>query len=179
MAGPSYVLLYDRDCGICSALSRWIRAVDVRRRIRFESIQSGRGLLKGIPEDRMLDAWHMVAPDGQVTTGGDAVPTLVGAFPIGAGFGRLLRGSSHLMRQVHRLYEFLTRFRDRLVCRLDAPPPSAGSSPWRGAGAALGSRGSPPPLPGNRGIPALPGSAPPSRGNGTPPFPAFPRPVAP
>src|SRR5207245_8862070 len=66
MAGPSYRLLYGRDCGICSAPSRWIRAVDVRRRIRFESIQSGRGLLKGIPADRMLDAWHMVAPDGQV-----------------------------------------------------------------------------------------------------------------
>jgi len=129
MAGPSYVLLYDRDCGICSSLSRWIRAVDIRGRIRFESIQTGRGLLKEIPEDRMLDAWHMVAPNGQVTTGGDAVPTLVGAFPIGAGFGRLLRGSSHLMRQVHRFYAFLTRFRDRLVCRLDAAPPSARSSP--------------------------------------------------
>src|SRR3989442_7713962 len=77
----------------------------------------------------MLDAWHMVAPNGLVTTGGDAVPTLVGAFPIGAGFGRLLRGSSGLMRQVHRLYAFLTRFRDRLVFRLDAVPPSAGLFP--------------------------------------------------
>ncbi len=76
----------------------------------------------------MLDAWHIVTPDGRVTTGGDAVPTLVGAFPIGAGLGRLLAGSSGLMRQVHRLYAFLTRFRDRLVCRLDAAPPSAGSS---------------------------------------------------
>src|SRR2546422_4564858 len=141
MAGPSYVLLYDRDCGICSALSRWIRAVDVRRRIRFESIQSGRGLLKGIPEDRMLDAWHMVAPNGQVTTGGDAVPTLVGAFPIGAGFGRLLRGSSGLMRAVHRFYAFLTRFRDRLVCRLDAAPPAARSPPRRGTAAPSGSSG--------------------------------------
>src|SRR5256886_11512758 len=148
MAGPSYVLLYDRDCGICSALSRWIRAVDIRRRIRFESIQAGRGLLKGIPEDRMLDAWHMVAPNGQVTTGGDAVPTLVGAFPIGAGLGRLLAGSSGLMRQVHRLYEFLTRVRDRLGCRLDAAPPAAGSAPRRGARAALGAGRGPPPPPG-------------------------------
>src|SRR5947209_19443100 len=108
MAGPSYVLLYDGDCGICSALSRWIRAVDIRRRIRFESIQAGRGLLKGIPEDRMLDAWHMVAPNGQVTTGGDAVPTLVGPFPIRAGFRRLRRGSSGPWARVHRLYACLT-----------------------------------------------------------------------
>ena len=129
MTGPSYVLLYDRDCGICSAVSRWIHVVDIRGRIRLQSIQSGRAFLSGVPEERMFDAWHMVTLDGQVTTGGDAVPTLVGAFPIGAGFGRLLRGSSVLMRQIHRLYAFLTRFRDRLVCRLDAAPPSAGSSP--------------------------------------------------
>src|SRR2546428_5434819 len=153
MAGPSYVLLYDRDCGICSALSRWIRAVDIRRRIRFESIQSAHGLLKGIPEDRMLDAWHMVAPNGQVTTGGDAVPTLVGAFPIGAGLGHLLRGSSGLMRQVHRLYAFLTRFRDRLVCRLDAAPPSAGSAPRPEARRASRFSRVPRPPPGTLGTP--------------------------
>src|SRR2546422_7813402 len=136
MSGP-YVLLYDRDCGICSALSRWIHRADVRGRIRFESIQSGRALLTGLPDERMLDAWHIITPDGHVTTGGDAVPTLVGAFPIGAGLGRLLAGSSGLMRQVHRLYAFLTRFRDRLVFRPDAAPPSAGSSPRRGGGASL------------------------------------------
>src|SRR3989442_6478406 len=174
MAGPSYVLLYDRDCGICSSLSRWMRAVDIRGRIRFESIQTGRGLLKEIPEDRMLDAWHMVAPNGQVTTGGDAVPTLVGAFPIGAGFGRLLRGSSHLMRQVHRFYAFLTRFRDRLACRLDAAPPSAGSSPGRETGASSRcSRNRPRPR-GTRGTPGRAGAPPRSRESQTPPFPACP-----
>src|SRR2546428_8299400 len=128
MSGP-YVLLYDRDCGICSALSRWIHRVDVRGRIRFESIQSGRALLTGIPDERMLDAWHIVTPDGHVTTGGDAVPTLVGAFPIGAGLGRLLAGSSGLMRQVHRRYAFLTRFPHRRALRPGPAPPPPGVCP--------------------------------------------------
>src|SRR6059036_3028307 len=97
MPAPTF-LPTTRDCGICSALSRWIHRVDLRRRIRFESIQSGRALLTGIPEERMLDAWHIVTPDGRVTTGGEAVPTLVGAFPIGAGLEHLLRESSVLMR---------------------------------------------------------------------------------
>src|SRR2546428_5324572 len=96
----------------------------------------------------MLDAWHIVTPDGQVTTGGDAVPTLVGAFPIGAGLGRLLAGSSGLMRQVHRVYEVLTRVRDRLVCRLDAAPPSVGSGPRPGARGGFGVRRPPQPSPG-------------------------------
>src|SRR3989442_3086314 len=155
MSGP-YVLLYDRDCGICSALSRWIHRVDVRGRIRFESIQSGRALLTGIPDERMLDAWHIVTPDGHVTTGGDAVPTLVSAFPIGAGLGRLLAGSSGLMRQVHRLYAFLTRFRDRLVCRPGAAPPSAGSAPRPRTRTAFGCRRWPPPLRRAPGTPAAP-----------------------
>src|SRR2546428_6649167 len=109
----------------------------------------------------MLDAWHIVTPDGQVTTGGDAVPTLVGAFPIGAGLGRLLAGSSGLMRQVHRLYAFLTRFRDRLVCRPDAAPPSAGSPPRRGTRASLGFVRGPPLFPGSPGAPAPPPNPPP------------------
>src|SRR2546428_711365 len=163
MSGP-YVLLYDRDCGICSALSRWIHRVDVRGRIRFESIQSGRALLTGIPDERMLDAWHIVTPDGHVTTGGDAVPTLVGAFPIGAGLGRLLAGSSGLMRQGHRLYAFLTRVRDRLLCRLDAAPPSAGSFPRPRDRAALGVRRRPQSSPGTRGTPGPRRNASPLRG---------------
>src|SRR2546428_8487343 len=128
MSGP-YVLLYDRDCGICSALSRWIHRVDVRGRIRFESIQSGRALLTGIPDERMLDAWHIVTPDGHVTTGGDAVPTLVGAFPIGAGLGRLLAGSSGLMRQGHRPYAFLPRVPDPAACPPALAPPAPRAAP--------------------------------------------------
>ncbi|TLZ74201.1 MAG: DUF393 domain-containing protein, partial [Methanobacteriota archaeon] len=115
------------DCGICSAVSRWIRAIDWRGRIRLASIQSSRSILVGIPEDRMLDALHVVSPDGRITTGGDAVPTLIGAFPIGAGVERILRGSAALMGVVHRFYGFLTRFRDRLVCRLEPAGTSAGS----------------------------------------------------
>ncbi len=129
MAGSGYVLLYDRDCGICDAMSRGIRVADLRRRIRVVTIQSSRGLLGGIPDEHVLDAFHMVAPDGRVTTGGDAVPTLIEAIPMGAGLARALRGSAPLMTAVHRLYGFLTRFRDRLVCRRDGSATSAGSSP--------------------------------------------------
>lgn len=117
-----YVLLFDRDCGICSALSRWIAAVDVRRRIRFQTIQSAGELLREIPQERVLDGFHMVSPAGRVTTGGDAVPTLIEAFPIGAGFARILRGSATLRSGVRAGYGFLTRFRDRLLCRLDSAP---------------------------------------------------------
>src|SRR2546427_11902536 len=99
----------------------------------------------------MLDALHVVSPDGHVTTGGDAVPTLIGAFPIGAGVERVLRGSTALMGVVHRFYGFVTRFRDRLVCHLEPSGTSAGSGPWPGGGGASGCFWIPRPGPGNRG----------------------------
>ena len=126
MATPEYILLFDRDCGICSAFGRWVHAADLRRRIDLRTIQSGRDLLRGVPEDRIFDAFHMITPSGGLATGGDAVPVLIEALPMGAGFGRILRGSGALMSAVHSFYQFLTRFRDRLVCRVDARATSAG-----------------------------------------------------
>src|SRR2546428_9091360 len=82
MKNPPYILLYDRDCGICSAVSRWIRTLDWRGRIRLQSIQSSRNILVGIPEDRMLDSLHVVSPDRHVTTRGHALPRLIAAFPV-------------------------------------------------------------------------------------------------
>src|SRR5438309_11530292 len=100
METGEYILLFDRDCGICSALSRWIGAADLRHRIRIRTIQSSRELLRGIPDERMLDAFHIVAPSCQLTTGGDAVPTLIDAWPVGAGVGRILRSSRGLIPRV-------------------------------------------------------------------------------
>ena len=120
-----YVMLFDRDCGICSAVGRWIHALDVRRHIRLEPIQAGNELLAEIPEERRLDVFYVVTPAGHVSMGGDAVPTLIEAFPIGAGFAHVLRGSASLMSVVRAAYAFLTRFRDRLVCRLDLSSTSA------------------------------------------------------
>jgi predicted DCC family thiol-disulfide oxidoreductase YuxK len=118
MTPREYVLLFDRDCGICNAFGRWVHAVDLRRRIRLRTIQSSRDLVKGIPDDRVLDAFHVVSPNGRVTTGGDAVPTLIEALPMGAGLGSLLSDSPTLMSRVHAAYRFLTRFRERLVCHV-------------------------------------------------------------
>ncbi len=129
MDDRSYVLLFDRDCGICSASARWIHVLDLRFRIRVRAIQGSRDLLMKIPEDRLLDAVHVVGPDGRVSSGGEALPTLIEALPMGLGFGRLLRGSAPLMTVVHRSYGFISRFRDRLVCRLGPAATSAGSVP--------------------------------------------------
>src|SRR5256886_5287202 len=77
MVTSEYILLFDRDCGICSALSTWLGPAGFKHRIRLRTIQSSRDLLHGIPDDRIFDAFHIVTPGGQLATGGDAVPILL------------------------------------------------------------------------------------------------------
>src|SRR5438876_9488416 len=110
METGEYILLFDRDCGICSALSRWIGAADLRHRIRVRTIQSSRELLRGIRDERMLDAFHIVALSGQLTSGVVAVQTLIEALPMGAGLGRILRSFRGLMARGSVFFGFRTRF---------------------------------------------------------------------
>ena len=129
MSAREYVLLFDGECGLCGAFGRWVHAADLRRRIRIRSAQSSRDLLPGVPDDQVLAVFHMIDPGGRITSAGDAVPTLIEAFPMGVGFARVLRGSEALMRRVRGSYGFLVQFRDRLVCRVAPRATSAGSSP--------------------------------------------------
>jgi len=122
MTAGGYVLLYDADCGLCSALGRLVRALDVRRRIRTKPILASRDLLRAVPVEEHLAAFHVISPDGRISSGGDAVPELVGAFPVLAGMGRLLRESAVLMALTRRAYGVAARLRDALTCRVRASP---------------------------------------------------------
>src|SRR5438093_12695619 len=135
MATPEYILLFDRDCGICSAFGRWVHAADLRRRIELRTIQSGRDLLRGVPEDRIFDAFHMITPSGGLATGGDAVPVLIEALPMGAGFGRILGGSGGWLSAVTSFFHFFRRSGAGLVGAVAAGPRSAVLPGCRGTGA--------------------------------------------
>ena len=124
MAGTHY-LLYDAECRICTRVARWTVAVAPRGRLRIQPTEASRYLLAGLPEDVVRSAYHVVSPDGRVTTGGDAVPALLEVMPMGAGFGRLLRGSQSLMERIRTLYGFAATFRGALTCRVDGSSDSA------------------------------------------------------
>ncbi len=127
-AGRVTFLLYDRDCRICTACARLLRFVDLHRGIRIQPIQDSRDLLRGVPEDALLDAARAVSPDGRVTTGAEAVPTLAGALLGVPGIEGRLRTSRSAMRCLSRLYGLLVGLRDQLTCGVAAPS-SEGRSP--------------------------------------------------
>lgn len=115
--GP-YLVLYDGDCRVCTASARFLAFIDIHRKIRARPIQESGEFLREIPEDARLDAAHAIAPDGHVTTGADAMPTLVGALlgtPAAEGW---LRSSPSVMRMLAQFYALLVRFRGQLTCGL-------------------------------------------------------------
>ncbi|MGQ0797501.1 MAG: DCC1-like thiol-disulfide oxidoreductase family protein [Methanobacteriota archaeon] len=123
MARAEYRLLYDGTCRICTHVARWVSWLDVRGPVRVQPIQGSRDLVRGIPDAILASAYHIVDPDGRVTSGGDAVPVLLEALPLGRGLGGLVAGSPSLMRFARSAYAIAVRFRGALTCA--APAASA------------------------------------------------------
>lgn len=127
-AGAAYTLLFDSECRVCSAFARMARRLDVRRRLQVRPIQESNALLAAVPPAVWYDAAHMVAPDGRVTSGSDAMPSLVAAIVAGPRFERRLRGSRACMAALGRVYGIMVATRTALTCAVAAPA-GAGRSP--------------------------------------------------
>ena len=127
-AGRTYALLYDGDCRICTSSARWAKTLDFRDRIRIRPIQGSRDLLHGIREDEILDAMHVVSPDGCVTTGGDSLPLLLEALVAGPPFAEIVRSSRGTMHALRRAYDVIARLRGHLVCRFPATADGSAST---------------------------------------------------
>lgn len=75
----------------------------------------------------MFEAAHAVTPDGHVTTGADAMPTLLAALLGTREAESWIRSSPSTMRTLSRLYPMLVRFRSQLTCGVSAPSSAARS----------------------------------------------------
>ncbi len=122
-----YTLLFDGDCRICRAFACVVHLLDVRRAVAIGAIQASGELLRTVPPDERLSAAHMVAPDGRVTSGGDAMPAIVAALVADSGVERRIRRSRRSMAALDRLYRIMVGVRGQLTCA--AGPVSAARSP--------------------------------------------------
>ncbi len=123
----AYILLFDGDCRICRAFARAIHHLDVRRSLSVRPIQESRGLLGALPVDRHLKAAHVVAPDGRVSSGGEAMAALVAGLVAGPRFEERIRRSMACSQALGRAYAVLARLREQLSCAV--VPASAGRTP--------------------------------------------------
>lgn len=114
-----YTVLYDADCGFCKRTLRRLLDRDKGQRLRSVPIQSAEGdtLLAGIDPDRRLSSWHLVAPDGSVHSGGDALIVVLGLLPRGARLSSLL---ARFPRATQAGYAWVARNRTT-ISRLTRP----------------------------------------------------------
>jgi predicted DCC family thiol-disulfide oxidoreductase YuxK len=108
------VILYDTDCGFCRWSTERILAWDRNGRLRPVALQDPEAdeLLRGMPEERKMATWHLVTADGEVYSGGDAVPELLRLLPGGTPLASLAAAAPGL---TDRAYELVSRHRDRLA----------------------------------------------------------------
>jgi predicted DCC family thiol-disulfide oxidoreductase YuxK len=80
---PLPLVLYDGDCGFCTAsMRRWMNAG--KGRLEFSPSQSGAGTNYGFPADQPMGALHLIEEDGRIRRGAEAVfrmMMLCGSFP--------------------------------------------------------------------------------------------------
>jgi predicted DCC family thiol-disulfide oxidoreductase YuxK len=107
-----WLLLYDEDCGFCKWSLDKLLAWDRRRALQPVPIQSdrGRSLLAAIPEERHLDSFHLVGPDGEVRSAGAAAAPLAELLPGGRPLAALFRAAP---RATERAYRYVASHRDR------------------------------------------------------------------
>ena len=79
------VILYDADCGFCRWTLGKVLAWDRGGRLRPVALQDGEAteLLREVPEERRMESWHLVGPNGRVESAGDALATLFRLLPGG------------------------------------------------------------------------------------------------
>jgi predicted DCC family thiol-disulfide oxidoreductase YuxK len=80
-SGRVLTVLYDADCGVCSATARVLRRIDRRHQLRLTPLQDAS--LPGSPSlAQLLDSLHAVDEDGRWWTGADAVVEIARRIPV-------------------------------------------------------------------------------------------------
>lgn len=120
-------VLYDPDCGLCSATARMLRRLDGAGRLELVPFDEAerRGLGAELPRDRFYGSFHAVA-GGDTVSGADAIPLVLERLPLGRGPARLIRRSAFLEGVVARAYDWVSRHRHATGCRCHSPTPSKG-----------------------------------------------------
>jgi predicted DCC family thiol-disulfide oxidoreductase YuxK len=106
-------LLYDEDCGFCRWSVERILRWDRRGQLRAVPLQSPEAdaLLLGMDRRRRMASWHLVEPDGRVTSAGAAGARLLELLPGGAPIAAVARA---FPGATEAAYGLVARNRDRL-----------------------------------------------------------------
>ena len=86
MNSPSrYTVVYDADCGFCRWCLGLLLRADRDHRLRPLALGTPEAdrLLEPMPREEQFASFHLVDPDGRLTSAGAGLPTVLRALPAG------------------------------------------------------------------------------------------------
>jgi predicted DCC family thiol-disulfide oxidoreductase YuxK len=112
-------ILYDADCGFCKWALAQVLRLDRERRLRPVALQGpeAEALLHGMDEEERIESWHLVTPDGHVSSGGAAFDPLTRILGRGRPLGALVRRFPRAAEAAYRWVANHRTFLGRLVLR--------------------------------------------------------------
>ena len=121
MGLSKYLLLYDSDCGPCTRFKRASDFLDAHRKIDFMPIDEAEelGLLDELQESRRHGSFHLVLPSREIESGTEALPTLIGLFPLGRLFSRAINSTPGGVRVLKFVYSTAARLHEAGSCKMD------------------------------------------------------------
>jgi predicted DCC family thiol-disulfide oxidoreductase YuxK len=121
---------YDEDCGLCRWCARRLRRWDRHARLRFVALgdEAADELLEELSPDRRRASWHLVAPDGRVSSGGAAVPCVLELLPGGRPLAAV---ADRFPGVTERAYRWVADRRERIGRLLGQEACAADPSIWR------------------------------------------------
>ena len=114
-----HILLYDADCGPCTWFKRIIDFIDAHGEVEFRALVQGdsEGMLRPLPRSLRYASFHLVSPTGRLTSGANALPTLIALLPSGGLASMLIMKAPGGREALDFVYRTLSRLHDSGACQ--------------------------------------------------------------
>jgi predicted DCC family thiol-disulfide oxidoreductase YuxK len=106
-----YLLVYDSDCGPCTRFKNVISWLDKYKHLEYSSLARADelNLLYQIPKTRRFSSFHLISPQGEISSGSFAIPNLIELLPLGRVVTALIRKIPRGQSVVSFIYTTLSR----------------------------------------------------------------------
>jgi predicted DCC family thiol-disulfide oxidoreductase YuxK len=110
------ILVYDGECGVCSAFAGLMLLLVPRLRILPFQDRTARSTLAGLHQEELERSAHLVLPDGRILSGADAFSALLDLLPLVGRLHRRLSALPVLRGLEGALYSVGVELRERTRC---------------------------------------------------------------
>ncbi len=113
-----HTLVYDAGCGPCTRFRRAVDFLDAHNGLEYSPLIDAdrNGLLESVSPSRRHRSFHLVSPGGEVLSGANAIPRLIGLLPAGSLVLKLVVSAPLGYKSIAFVYSTFSRLHDAGSC---------------------------------------------------------------